>query len=145
MRELAEYGGYTARVPAKHESFGATIKRLREGKHWTLAQLEKKSGVEKGTINRIELGKQEAQGSTRKALMDALNRPAESADGQDGSADSGSATRIEDHLAALIAHIRSLSGEERSKFIRAVVGLLDALEHARPAASSGSGKDDERR
>jgi transcriptional regulator with XRE-family HTH domain len=139
--ELRAIDRYTPRVT---ESIGKTIERLREAKGWSRRELHEQSGVSESSIYRIESGAQPPRNTTKAALLSALTRPSESNGGQRERTTSGETIGIEDHLGALIAHVKSLSGEERSKFVRAVVGLLDALEHARPAASSGSAKNNDR-
>lgn len=57
----------------------------------------------------------------------------------------GGSPRVEDHLGALLDHVKTLEGEARSAFIRAAVALFDALEHTRPRAGSGPSQDDDRR
>jgi transcriptional regulator with XRE-family HTH domain len=144
-RQLASCDGYTSRVSSKHESVGAQIKRLRKARKWSLSDLAEASGVEKGTIGRIELGKQTPHPSTARTLIGTLTRPSEEDDGQQGGTKPSDGARIEDHLGALLDHVKTLEGEDRRTFIRAVVALFDALEHARPRASSGAPKDDDGR
>lgn len=58
-------------------------------------------------------------------------------------AESGGA-RIEDRLGDLLAYIKTLEGNARGDFIRAVIALLNALEHARPHAAGGATENDGR-
>jgi transcriptional regulator with XRE-family HTH domain len=127
-----------------NERIGAKIKRLRLEKGWSRIQLERESGINQGTIYRVEQGKRPPRTTTVNALISALSRPSKATDGQQGGTTEGSDLGIEDHLGALLAHVKTLAGEDRRSFIRAVTALFDALEHARPSASSGPSKDDDR-
>lgn len=135
---LRRRGGYSTRVT---EKVGVRVKRLREGKKWSLTELARASGVERTTINRIEKGKQQPHPSTIQMLIDALTRPSKGADGQTTVVTSGGIVGIEDHLAALISHLKTLDPEARGKFVRAVTAVLNSLEHASPAAGSGTAEN----
>ncbi len=63
---------------------GAKLKRLRRERAMSLRDLGERSGIAFDTINRLELGKQNAQPRTLRALAEALGvGPAELMKGED--------------------------------------------------------------
>lgn len=142
-------GGYTARVK---EHVGPEIKRLRG--RTPLDELAKKSGVDKGTLNRIELEKQNPHRATLRMIVSALGvradqtkhpRLLEAMNEPLGRGDSSreAAARPEDGLAELFRYIRTLESSQRSDFIHGIIALLNAIEYSSPAASAGAAQGDD--
>ena len=130
---------------------GAVIRELRKARKLSLTALSVLSGVDRGTIGRIERGEQDPQPSTVRVIASSLGVSVTRIDPRlketERATDiepAGRGARSEDYLEQLIAHIKSLEGEARSKFIRAVVALLDALAHTRARAGSGSTENNDR-
>lgn len=151
INHLLDAGAYTSAV---REDVGKAVKRLREAKGWSLDELAGSCGVDKGTLSRIELGKQNPHRATLYSIVNSLKpRPDQIAghprllEAFDDAADHGG-TRggvgIEDRLSELLAYIKTLKGKDRSNFIRASIALLDALKHTGPSEATGTAPDDER-
>ena len=63
---------------------GSMLRRLRRERAMSLRDLGERSGIAFDTINRLELGKQDAQPRTLRALAEALGvKPAELIKGED--------------------------------------------------------------
>lgn len=148
---LREVHGYTAAVA---DTLAERLKRLRKARGWTLDDIADESGVDRGTISRIEVGRiVRPHRSTLMALAGAFEVPASTLSSnkprllekrnEPAVGRQGGATRIEDRLADLFSHIGALEERARGDFIRAVVALLVALEHTSPAASSGATANDD--
>lgn len=140
LNDLAVFGGYTARVK---NAIGDRLRRAREDGGWSLDDVAGESGVSRDTVNRIELGKRKPHRSTAKSIDDALSRLSERRRAASVGGARGTAG-LEDHLAAIIAHVKTLKAGARRDFIRAVTSLLAALEHASGAASTGTDPNDDR-
>lgn len=149
--DLQSYDAYTHAV---RDEIGTTIKRLREAKDWSLDDLASVTGVDRGTLSRIELGKNKPHRSTLRSIVRGLRPQPADLHGHprlleafDDATDHGGArggVGIEDRLADLLDYVKTLKGKTRSDFIRAGIALLTALEHARPAEATGTTENDER-
>ena len=63
---------------------GSMLRRLRRERAMSLRDLGERSGIAFDTINRLELGKQDARGRTLRALAEALGvEPTELMKGED--------------------------------------------------------------
>lgn len=151
LNKLEPSGVYTARVTAK--SLGGEIKRLREEKGWTLPELARRSGVDKTSLNRIELGKRQPHRSTLKSIVSALTlKPSASLhprllEALDDSAIGGaqsSSTRPEDRLRELLDYIATLEGKARTDFLAAIAAVLDVAGYTRAATGSNTAQNDGR-
>lgn len=145
--ELRRMTGYTLGVA---EQAGEEIARRRVAKGWTQRDLSNATGLSVETISRLERGERPPRGTTLRAIDGALGKASSERPRPEGSGresrvgkESGGAG-IEDRLGDLLSYIGTLEGKRKSEFIRAVVALLTALEHTRPAAGSGSAQDDGR-
>lgn len=149
-KHLQTYDAYT---PAVRQDVGKAIKRLREAKGWSLDDLATSAGVDRGTLSRIELGKQTPHRATLYSIVNSLKPRVEDLEGHprlleafDDAADHGGArggVGIEDRLAELLTYIKTLSGKNRSNFIRASIALLTALEHAGASQATGTSSNNE--
>lgn len=145
---LRRMTGYTLGVS---EHVGAEIARRRRAKGWSQEHLGELTELAPDTISRIERGDRTPHKTTLKSILEALGegsnerpRSAKEAGRATRRGEAGGGVGIEDRLGDLLSYIGTLEGKRKSEFIRAVVALLNALEHARPAAGSGSAPDDGR-
>ena len=144
------------------EHVGERIRALRARHQPPLSatDLAQATGIDKGTISRIETGKQaKPRRATLTAIAHALGVGLAEIDDRyrtiEGGQETpqrdpilvgvGGGTRVEDSLRALLAYIRDLSGKRRRDFIHAITGLLTTLESPDLEARRGATPDHDRR
>lgn len=124
---------------------GDEIRKERESRGWSLEDFAAASGVDRVTLNRIELGKQKPHKSTLRNITRAFGdapRPQES--GHADKTDTASTTaRLAADLRELFKQIEALAPQQRSQFIRGLMAVLAAtIEHDRRDEGDGAtGKD----
>lgn len=148
LNELRHMTGYTLGVS---EHVGKEIAKRRSAKGWTQVDLSEATGLSGATISRIERGERTPHKNTLKTIEAALGeatnerpRPAKGSGRDTRLGEESGGVGIENRLGDLLAYIGSLEGKAKTDFIRAVVALLTALEHTRPAARGGGAQDDGR-
>lgn len=134
--------------------WGENIIRLRKARGIGQVELAKAAGIDKSTLNRIE--KQDDSKPNLDVLLKIADRlkvdvseifappSAKGASGEFTNGGESGGTRIEDRLGGLLAFIKTLDDKTRTQFVRGLIALLTALEHARPAAGTGTAADDGR-
>lgn len=139
--------GYTSRVGYT----GDQVKMFRARRGWSQQELAKRAGLDKQTVFRIESGGNTRHGTTGKlatalgvSLSQLIDEPRPRRTGHaetDVQAALWNYPALADHLGGLLKGIGQMRPKDRSDFLRALAALLAALEHARPAASSGNAED----
>jgi transcriptional regulator with XRE-family HTH domain len=146
--------GYTPPMSKRHVSKEAHEPMWRTriaaavAPHGRLTAIATAAGMKSPQLQKIANGTTKDPGiATLDRIASAMGSSLDALLTEPRSARGGNAEReaaIEDRLAELIAYIKTLKGNERSRFIRAAVALLTALEHTGPAAATGTAPDDAR-